>query len=184
MMSAVAVLAALTTLSALALDGDSDQPVRLDADYIEIDFNTGERLYRGNVVLRQGSIRIDCDEMRTHYTDDDELDSAVCTGNPGIFRQQPEGEGGEMIGSAMTITYDRKKEMVTLTEEAKVVRGRTTVDGHLITYDLETEKSVVQSVRAVSSQESSQAGGASADSEAEVSPRPSIVIQPRVDPDD
>ena len=113
--------------------------------------------------------------MRTHYTDDEELDNAVCTGSPGMFRQQPEGEEGEMIGSAMTITYDRKKELVTLAEQAEVVRGRTTVDGHLITYDLETEKSVVQSGRASSSQESS---------ETAASLRPSIVIQPRVDSDD
>ena len=62
-----------------ALDSDSEQPATLDADDMEMDFATGLRVYRGNVVFRQGSIHLTCEELTTYFNDSDELDKAVWT---------------------------------------------------------------------------------------------------------
>ena len=58
---------------AWSLDSDRDQPATLEANDFELDLKTGVRTYRGDVVYRQGSIRLDCDELVTYFNDDGEL---------------------------------------------------------------------------------------------------------------
>jgi len=46
---------------ATALDSDRNQPAAFKAQDIEIDFNTGQRTYRGNVTIQQGTLRMKAD---------------------------------------------------------------------------------------------------------------------------
>lgn len=175
-------------LKALALDTDSEQPATLEADSFEIDMKTGERVYRGNVLYRQGSIRLECDELVTNFNSEGELDKAVCSGDPGKFKQRPQDSEDDMLGEARVITLDQVGELVTLESRAEVVQGGTRLNGRLLTYNLKTEKIVVKG------EASGQAGGTApkattepgstdTDSTAETTAakpsRPTIVIQPR-----
>ena len=179
-----------------ALDSDRFQPATLDADNFELDFKTGVRIYRGNVVYRQGSIKINCDELTTYFNDDGELDKGICKGRPGKFRQRPEGAEEDVVGEARTITMDQIKELIILQSRADVVQGGNRITGKLITYDMKTEKVVVNSGAQGASQSSSQASsqgtgsdssaaasessGEGDDSQADTSnARPSLIIQPR-----
>lgn len=182
------LLAAST--DSLALESDRDQPATLEADDIELDLRTGVRTYRGDVVYRQGSIRLDCDELVTRFNDDGELDTGVCTGNPGRFRQRPEGSGEDAVGEAVKITMDQVDRLVTLGGQARVTQGPNTVTGRLITYGLDTDKvSVKGGVQASGSASSGSTGGETAGAGAAVSggqpedaasrPRARLVIQPR-----
>ena len=103
---AVAALAGVPNLPALALDSDKNQPATLEADDFELDLATGVRTYRGGVVFRQGSIHLDCDKLVTYYGEDEKLEKGVCTGNPGRFKQRPEGRD-DVHGRARSITLDR-----------------------------------------------------------------------------
>ncbi len=176
--------------TANALDSDSEQPATLDADDFEMDFNTGVRIYRGDVVFRQGSIRLDCDELTTYLNDNSELDKGICIGNPGKFKQRPEGQEEDVFGFAQEITMDQIKEIVTLQSQAKVIQGDTTITGRTITYDLVTEKVRVKGGGSQSSQTSgsessgSETSGDSATGEESTDDsRPSLVIQPRKKPE-
>ncbi len=151
------------------LDSDSEQPATLDADDFEIDFNTGIRIYRGNVAFRQGSIRLTCDELTTYRNDDDELDKAVCTGNPGRFKQRPADAEEDMVGTAMEITMDEVENLVTLKDQAKVVQGDSTVSGPVITYNRLTRKAFVKGGGSTTTTGRTDAENA----------RPSMTIQPR-----
>ena len=171
-----------------ALDSDSEQPATLDADDMEMDFATGLRVYRGNVVFRQGSIHLTCEELTTYFNESDELDKAVCVGSPGRFKQRPEGAEHDVVGTAMTITMDQVEDLVTLKSQAKVVQGGTTITGRIITYNLVTEKALVKgggNQASASSSSSSQAsgegteGGEAAAAGSNENARPSLVIQPR-----
>ena len=169
-----------------ALDSDSEQPATLDADDMEMDFATGLRVYRGNVVFRQGSIHLTCEELTTYFNESDELDKAVCVGSPGRFKQRPEGAEHDVVGTAMTITMDQVEDLVTLKSQAKVVQGGTTISGRIITYNLVTEKASVKGggSQASATSSSSQASGEESGSgetaaSTEGSARPSLVIQPR-----
>ena len=126
------------------LDSDRDQPATLEANDFELDLKTGVRTYRGNVVYRQGSIRLECDELVTYFNDDGELDKGVCSGDPGRFKQRPEGSEDDMIGEARVITMDQLEELVTLKSRAKATQGPNTITGRLITYNLATEKVIVK----------------------------------------
>ncbi|WP_423905721.1 lipopolysaccharide transport periplasmic protein LptA [Candidatus Spongiihabitans sp.] len=127
-----------------ALDSDSEQPTTLNADEFEIDLNTGVRIYRGNVVFRQGSIKLTCDELTTYLNDDAELDRGICIGSPGIFIQRPEDSEVDIVGSAMEITMDEIENLVTLKSQAKVVQGGLTITGPIITYNKLTKKASVK----------------------------------------
>jgi lipopolysaccharide export system protein LptA len=195
----VVLLASATWQISHALDSDAEQPATLDADDMEMDFSSGVRIYRGNVVFRQGSIKMTCDELTTYFSGDGELDKAICIGSPGSFKQRPEGQEHDLVGTAMTITMDQVEQLVTLKSQAKVVQGNSTITGRIITYNLVTEKANIkgggtQSTGTSSSSQDSDAGisddssGETPGAEESVSTeaqqeeensRPSLVIQPR-----
>ena len=167
---------------AYALDSDTEQPAMLDADDFEIDLSTGVRIYRGNVVFRQGSIRIECDELITHLNQDGALDKGVCTGTPGRFKQRPEGASEDVVGVARKITMDQIEEVIVLKTQARVTQGGTQISGRLITYDLVTEKVKVKGGGNQTAGSKKSDGGESSEDDGNAdqgSSRPSLVIQPR-----
>ncbi|MEM7193493.1 MAG: lipopolysaccharide transport periplasmic protein LptA [Pseudomonadota bacterium] len=182
-------LMATVFTTSFALESDTSQPATLDADDFELDLKTGVRIYRGNVVYRQGSIRLDCDELTTYFNDDGELDKGVCTGRPGKFKQRPEGAENDVIGKARTITIDQIEQVMVLKSRAQVEQAGTKMEGNLITYDLTTEKVRVkggsQGATQTASQQSTDSGASGqTDTSSQAndgggSSRPSLIIQPR-----
>jgi len=169
-----------------ALDSDRDQSATLDADDFEIDLKTGVRAYRGNVVFRQGSIRLNCDELVTYLNDDGALDKAVCSGTPGRFKQRPEGSEDDVIGTARTIIMDEIGQEVILKGQVKVVQGGNELSGGLVRYDSVTEKIKVKGRDSASAtanksaaDSSPQKSGSATEATETESGRPSLVIQPR-----
>jgi len=179
------LLAGIFCQAGYALDSDMEQPATLDADDFEMDFNTGVRIYRGNVEFRQGSIRLNCDELTTYLNQNDQLDKAICIGNPGRFKQRPEGQEDDVVGTAGEITMDQIENLITLKSQAKVVQGGSTITGKTIAYDMSTEKVKVkgggsQGTKTTTQSTSSGETPESESSAVEVeSSRPSLVIQPR-----
>ena len=109
-------------------------------------------------------------------------DKALCIGSPGRFKQRPEGAEHDVVGTALSITFDQRKELITLDRRAKVVQGGSTLNGRLITYNLATEKAVVEGGGTVSSRASEGVGEGDSLSEAELpaeAARASMVLQPR-----
>jgi len=144
----VAVTVTLTVAGpAAALDDDGSQPVTLEADDFEFDLATGARIYRGRVEYRQGSIRIDCDELVTHSDAAGAIQRGVCAGRPGRFQQTLAGDGdGDATvvkGRALRITYDRPAGRVVLDGEARVEHRGDRLRGARITYDLESRRARV-----------------------------------------
>ncbi len=175
------ILSAVIIQPVFALDSDTEQPAMLDADDFEIDLSTGVRIYRGNVVFRQGSIRIECDELVTHLNDEGGLDKGVCTGSPSRFKQRPEGSKDDVIGVARKITMDQIEEVVVLRSQAKVSQGGTQISGRLITYDLVTEKvkGGGNQTAGTKKNDSGEASSDDSDNADQGASRPSLVIQPR-----
>ncbi|MBA1331005.1 LptA protein, partial [Candidatus Endoriftia persephone str. Guaymas] len=60
------LLLLLLPLQARALSGDREQPIYLEADSVEIDEASGVSVYIGNVVVSQGSMRLEADKMWIH----------------------------------------------------------------------------------------------------------------------
>lgn len=181
------LLALAISSSVFALESDSEQPATLEADDFELDLKTGVRTYRGNVLYRQGSIRLECDELVTYFNDDGELDKAFCSGDPGRFKQRPEDSEEDMTGNAREITLDQIKELVTMKSNAEVQQGNQQMTGRLLTYNLATEKVIVKgdnkapTTTTVSNEtDGSKASAEGSETASESSPsRAKLVIQPR-----
>ena len=77
--------------AAHALDSDRNQPVLLEADQATLSDREGVGVYRGNVIVRQGTMRITGDVL-TLYSRDGRIVRAIMEGNPATFRQRPEGK--------------------------------------------------------------------------------------------
>ncbi|MDP7618109.1 MAG: LptA/OstA family protein, partial [Arenicellales bacterium] len=80
----VVVLLALSVIPSTAvhaLESDRDQPALIEADEVELDFGSGQRIYRGNVSIKQGTIRIIADELELFYQGE-QLEKAIARGNP------------------------------------------------------------------------------------------------------
>lgn len=193
----VVLVSGVLSQSGFALDSDSEQPATLEADDFEMDFNTGVRIYRGNAIFRQGTIRLNCEELTTYLNENDELDKAICIGSPGKFKQRPEGQEEDVVGTANEIIMDQLNDLITLNSRAKVVQGGYTVTGKTIVYDMATEKvrvkgggsegtkattqteSTGEVTTVTVGSESTETGTPAAETESSDTGRPSLVIQPR-----
>ena len=164
------LLLCLLIQTAGALDDDADQPTFLDADDMEIDFTKGVRIYRGNVVFTQGSIRLNCDKLVTYLDDNQALEEAICTGDPARFKQRPQDQDEDMRSSALEITLNQTNDLLILENHARIEQGDSTITGDKVTYNLATRKARVAADQSVQSDIGSESQGSS---------RARMVIQPR-----
>jgi len=175
----------LLMMSAQAYKTDTQQPATLDADEFDMDFQSGVRTYRGNVVYQQGSIRLYADEVVAYFKDGT-LQRAVARGNRAEFRQRPDDSDTDVVGLALRIELNQESQIVTLTDRAKVTQDLNTVTGKKIVYNMQTERVKVSSgprkkdpARATTNPAAAGSKNATPKVEKTESSRPRIVIQPR-----
>ncbi len=168
---------AITPLSALALESDRNQSALIEADEVELDFGSGKRIYRGNVSVRQGTIRILADEIELFYRGE-QLDHAVAKGNPAVFRQRPEGKDHDIIGTGQTIELDEVHNIVTFITDAQLRQGRDSIEGQRIVYDMAQDRMKVRSGVAAPTRTTRAGEDAPTATSQEDSGRPRLVIQP------
>ena len=102
----------LATSEAWALSTDREQPVNIEADRLDVDDAKGIGIYRGNVVLTQGSARLNADVLRVYTNAQRELSRVEAEGRPAKFRQLMDDTQQEVSGQALEITYQVAKEYV------------------------------------------------------------------------
>lgn len=156
----------LTAPPASALKSDKDQTAIVDADNIEMDFNTGDRIYTGNVSVRQGSLLLRSDKLVVKFKDN-VMQSAVAYGKPARFRQRPDGKDEDVRGQALRIVLDEINNKVHLYNKAEVTQGQSTITSKEIHYDMTTSKVIIKG--AASSQSGDMGSGG----------RARIIIRPK-----
>ena len=128
----------LCSITAQALPDDHQQPITIESDSAERNEQTGLTEYRGNVVIRQGSVLIDADRVTIHYKDN-KVSRIVSLGTPASYQQQPQVEGGMVIARGEIIEYKLADDMINLKTNASLSRNGTLIKGERITYDLKNE---------------------------------------------
>lgn len=129
------VAALLTPLCALAATADRQKPVNLRADRIEIDQKKGTSLYRGQVLLTQGTLRMTATraEARNRGT---KVETVTAEGKPVTFRQRPEGGTEYVQGQAGRVHYRVPEQLVDFGGNVTLQRGRDTFRAALANYDI------------------------------------------------
>ncbi len=125
--------------AAVALDSDRDQPVLLEADQATLSDREGVGVYRGNVIVRQGSMRITGDVL-TLYSRDGRIVRAIMEGNPATFRQRPEGKPEDVRARARRMDYEAGKDRIVLTGQAVVWQGGDVFRSERIVYDIARDR--------------------------------------------
>lgn len=144
------LLIAVLPRIALALPEDKDQPIHVQANSVEIDDKKGVSVYRGNVILTQGSIILHADTLTVEHPKR-QLQKAVAQGNPAQFQQDLDKKGGQVKAHASTMEYGAGAQVLTLSGKAQVWQDGNEFSGSRIEYDLKTD--VVHARRDESGQE-------------------------------
>lgn len=131
----------LASPALLALSNDKDQPVTIEADSVDIDENTETAIYRGNVILNQGSINLQANRVVVHNFQSDNA-RIVATGKQISFSQKEDGTGQIIRGRANQAEYGINSARLELTGKAQLVKGKNTFRNDRIIYD--REKAVVK----------------------------------------
>lgn len=129
----------LFTTNIWALSTDKDQPIEIEADNADLDNEKGVTIYRGNVVLIQGTVRMTGDTM-TVYFKDDELDTLIMEGQPARYRQLPDDSEIYDEAEALRMEYYELKSLVILIDKASFKQEGLSFSGNRIEYDTEHSK--------------------------------------------
>ncbi|MDH4557612.1 lipopolysaccharide transport periplasmic protein LptA [Pseudomonas sp. BN417] len=156
---------ALGSATAWALPTDREQPIRVQADSAELDDKQGVAVYRGNVVITQGTLKITGDTVTITQDANGDIEVFTSVGKPAYYEQQPAVDKQIVKAYGLTIQYFAANERIILLDQAKVVQEGNTFEGEKIVYD--TQRQIVNAGRATGANVST--------------PRPRIdmVIQPK-----
>lgn len=162
--------AALGSISAWALPSDREQPIRIQADSAELDDKQGVAVYRGTVVITQGTLKITGDTVTITQTPAGDIDVFTAVGKPAYYEQLPATDKQIVKAYGLTIQYFAANERIVLIDQAKVIQEGNTFEGEKIVYD--TQRQIVNAGRATGTNVTA--------------PRPRIdmVIQPKNKPAD
>jgi lipopolysaccharide export system protein LptA len=131
----------LSANPAVALQSDREQPIKLQADRVEINEKQATSLYQGNVHLQQGSLKIDADEVSVKMKDG-QVDIIMIRGKPAILEQLPDNQTDLVRSRADYMEYYAAQERLLLKANAEVTQGNNLFQGDHIEYD--TRNSVVK----------------------------------------
>ena len=124
---------------ASALPEDRKLPLDINADWSEFSGGTPTGIYRGNVVLTQGNLKITADEA-IFQLKDGELEYIIATGNPVKIKDLPQANEGWIFGEGGSLSYYPKRQMLELEKNAQIKQNNDTVSANKITYNLDTRK--------------------------------------------
>ncbi|WP_372693781.1 lipopolysaccharide transport periplasmic protein LptA [Immundisolibacter sp.] len=118
----------------IALESDRKQPIYIDADRVELDEAKGLNTYSGSVVVVQGTMQINADRLVIH-TADRKPTRYVATGTPARYKQQPNPDEGDVVGTGNTIEYRVSEKKLYLRGDAHITRQGDVFQGDRLVYD-------------------------------------------------
>tara|TARA_Y100001934_G_scaffold280030_2_gene385567 strand:+ start:203 stop:715 length:513 start_codon:yes stop_codon:yes gene_type:complete len=138
-------LTLLLTLSVMAasskgLDSDRYQPIRIQADAAMVDESRGTSIYRGNVIIHQGTLQVTADEVEIYTADNQVIQiiakAAKAPGELAHYKQQTNDANDMVSAEARKITYLVQEERLHLAGNAKLQQVGDIFTGELLYYDL------------------------------------------------
>lgn len=127
-----------------ALPEDVQQEMTILSNSAELDRKAGLVVYKGNVVLTQGTLKIESDRLLI-LRNGNVLEKAVAEGKPARFQQQISADQGITHAEGDRIDYFAVRKEVHLSGNARMEQERNEFSGEKITYDMANEKVVAKS---------------------------------------
>jgi lipopolysaccharide export system protein LptA len=125
----------IAALPAMALKGDEEQPILIEADDVEVLEADSISVYVGNVVVTQGSMRLTGDHVTVYHREDRRPRFVIALGAPAHLKQRLDNDQGELLAFAKRMEFDVDKDELTLIGEGLLIQGEDRVTGERIVYD-------------------------------------------------
>lgn len=122
-----------------ALSTDQQQVATINADAATLNPKTGFCIYRGHVVLKQGTTSILADNLTIQSDGKNQLEHAIAKGNLASYSTMPDNSTLEFIAMGETIDYYPKKNLIVLRGQAKATQGKDSFAGPVINYDTKSQ---------------------------------------------
>ena len=145
-MNKILIFLSLLSSLALAVPGDADKPIEIEAQSVLVDESTGFNQFMGDAIVTQGSIVLSA-ELIEVQTSDEEVESMVAKGSqqkPAKYIQSQPNQARFIEATAVEITYDVDKGIVFLIGDAHLVQGFDSFSGETLEYDIDNDKVVVK----------------------------------------
>ena len=128
------------SLPALAVTGDTDQPIHIDSDQQSLDMQGNVATFTGNVIVTQGTIKINADKVVVTRPGGQQGKEVIDGfGNPATFYQLQDN-GKPVKGHASQMHYELEKDFVILTGNAYLEQLDSNIKGDKITYLVKEQK--------------------------------------------
>jgi lipopolysaccharide export system protein LptA len=131
------ILLSLTTIT-FSEEADRDKAIEIESDTMTVDDAKSISIYKGDVILKQGTLIIRANELIVRE-DSQGFQHSSAIGKPTTFKQKRDGREDYIEGRAERIEYDGHMDKVHLYSKASVKRGNDTVFGDYIMYDTNAE---------------------------------------------
>jgi lipopolysaccharide export system protein LptA len=145
-MNKILIFLSLLSSLALAVPGDADKPIEIEAQSVLVDESTGFNQFMGDAIVTQGSIVLSA-ELIEVQTSDEEVESMVAKGSqqkPAKYIQSQPNQARFIEATAIEITYDVEKGLVFLIGDANLVQGFDSFSGETLEYDINNDKVLVE----------------------------------------
>lgn len=126
----------LVPVVAPAKTSDATQPIHIEADQVEIRDREGLSIYRGNVRIVQGTLRISGNEIRIRSADQG-LQKVTITGNPATFFQLTD-LNEEISAQGEQMEYQSRTGLLILERNAVLVQRENRFTSEHIVYNTQT----------------------------------------------
>lgn len=132
------LLTLMLSLTSTTLTANENNDLLIDADNQDLDYNNNTLRFMGNVIVRQGKITIEADELFV-ITNNGNSDKLIATGNLAIFSQLQEN-GETLQAKAKEITYLVEAQQLNLKGSASFQQGGSVVNSETIEFDLANKR--------------------------------------------
>ena len=132
----VSASVALLSVSAMALPSDRNQQISLVADRATYNDKTGVTTYSGNVVIEQGSMKVQAGSIVAQLNQSKQMSVITATGSPAKFQQQLETNRGIARGEAQKIVYNAETGIINLIGNAYLYQDGASIRSSTLKYSM------------------------------------------------
>ncbi|WP_173911016.1 lipopolysaccharide transport periplasmic protein LptA [Acinetobacter sp. Marseille-Q1618] len=131
-------LAGLLCVSAasFALPSDRNQPISLLADRATYNDKTGVTTYSGNVVIEQGTMKLQAASIVAQLNKNKQISTITATGSPAKFEQQVDAAKGIARGQAQKIIYNAETGIINLIGNAYLNQDGASIRSGTLKYSM------------------------------------------------
>lgn len=146
--SLAAVVLALLANAALALPGDRNQPMTIQADEGAFRSGNGEAHFQGNVHLKQGSLEVWADTLDvTRDPVTGVIQFLEARGEPARYQEQPAVDSALIEVEGARIEYRPQQDIIITEGNGRLEQDGSEIQAEYIQYNLVDETLSVRSVR-------------------------------------